>query len=186
MELSVKIKKTGQKKAKFFENYGKAKFWIKNSEIESFSFSIAGEFFGHDQTIDDLQKAYAKKVERIKIDCGFYRKEVIRNDLKRAARVARSMGLHVKASTDIQNKVSSYYVSKVPGSKQFRISDHDIPWTEKRNLKNEFFDGQAHVYASAKPNRRNVWWRRAFILLLNDRDVPGYQKEREKCKLKSK
>ena len=178
MEMCIKIKWPGQKKGRFFKDLDTALRHVKSQQVlndrKHFSFSINGEFGGHDQTSNDLRNACERKEIHDLKD----RQDVIHNDLKRAARVARSMGLHVKASKDKHGRISSYYVSKTFGSKQFRISDHDIPLTEKRNLQKEFFDGGAHVYASAKPNRRNLWWKRAFLLLLNDRDVPGFKRER--------
>ena len=107
------------------------------------------------------------------------RSAAIRRDLLRAARVARSMGLYVKASTDRRGRVSSYYVEDITaGTSQIRISDHDVPSTWAREMAAEArgfgsYNGGADIYASAT-ERRALWWQRAITLALHGRDVPGF------------
>lgn len=109
------------------------------------------------------------------------RRKAVHKDLLRAARVARGMGYRVSKSTDRHGRVSSYYVEEYWGSgERLRISDHDIPSTIQRESNAAFhgharFDGSADIYASDSPLRRPEWWRRAFLLAFNGRDVPGWR-----------
>ena len=112
-------------------------------------------------------------------DAAEQRRDLIRSDLLRAARVARQLGYSVRASRDRDGRVSSYYVREsVSGRRQLRISDHDVPWTLEREERavstgRGFFEGSADIYASARPNRRPLWWRRAYRLAFDGRAVPG-------------
>ena len=104
--------------------------------------------------------------------------DAVRADLKMAARVARKEGYFVRSSKDRRGRVSSYYVSS--GGTTLRVSDHDIPatWTRTRGG-TDWFNGSAHIYASDSPIRRPEWWRRAFLLAFDGRDVPGGTRRRQ-------
>jgi hypothetical protein len=73
----------------------------------------------------DKHKAARDATERLELE--------VRRTLFRAARVARAMGLTVRASRDNGGRTSSYYVSRI--GYPLRISDHEIPSTAERDAK---------------------------------------------------
>ncbi|MBS4052214.1 MAG: hypothetical protein KGZ69_13550 [Methylomonas sp.] len=94
--------------------------------------------------------------------------EGVRKSMLAAAQMARDFGIAVRKSTDRNGRVSSYYCS-APGGEDFRISDHEIPWTAQR-------DGQARAHGHSSYTgfhgseiiidepRSETWLRRAIIL----------------------
>jgi hypothetical protein len=115
------------------------------------------------------------QAERERIVADLARRAAIRLSLISAAAVARRMGLRVRASMDRFERVSSYYCSTPDGSVRFRISDHEIPWTEEREERaaegGGYFGYPGPQLILTRP-RRPTWLRRAITLLVAGRDVP--------------
>lgn len=112
------------------------------------------------------EAAFAADVARAKRATD--RAEGIRKSLLAAARIARKMGLDVRASTSHDYKVSSYYCSDRTGV-NFRISDHEIPWTFERECM-AVAHGRSSYTGFHGPEiildrpRSATWIRRAIIL----------------------
>ena len=65
----------------------------------------------------------------------------IRHTLLSAAREARSMGFKVRKSTGRTGHVSSYYAKRSCGQKAIRISDHELPLTDHREMMSNVHGG---------------------------------------------
>lgn len=98
-------------------------------------------------------------------------------DFPRAARVVRPMGYRVEPSKDRHGRFSSCCNSKPGFRDRIRMSDHDIPETPERASNTEFrghsLNGSANICASDASIRRPEWWRRATMLAMAGRDIPG-------------
>lgn len=100
--------------------------------------------------------------------------EAARATLLRAARIARALGFHVRAS-HMHGRVSSYYCRR--GDQSLRISDHAIPSTVQRELVarlhgRESYDGYHGHELIIDRARSATWLRRAIILTAAGRSVP--------------
>ncbi len=102
------------------------------------------------------------------------RQDAIRATLLRAARVARRMGLHVRSSRDRAGRVSSYYARADGPGPVVRISDHEIPDTDRRAFM-AAVHGRFECGGYPGPEilidrpRSATWLRRALILALAER-----------------
>jgi hypothetical protein len=118
-------------------------------------------------------RAEAKaEVERLVAD--FAQREAVRRSLIDAAAIARRLGLRVRSSKDRAGHVSSYYCTTSDGIR-FRISNHEIPWTEEREFmaaeRGGYFGYPGPQLILTRP-RRAEWLRRAITLLAAGRSVP--------------
>ena len=109
-----------------------------------------------------------------------------RKNLLSAGRVARKLFWSVKTSTDREGRVSSYYATKRVEDengrvswRELRISDHEIPWTSMRELRahehGDCYDGWGgcELVIDGKKLRSSAWMRRALLLAIDGRNVPG-------------
>jgi hypothetical protein len=98
----------------------------------------------------------------------------VRRSLITAAAIARRLGLRVRASRTRDGRVSSYYCTTCDGLR-FRLSDHEIPWTEQREFmaseRGGYFGYPGLQLVLTRP-RRTEWLRRAVVLLAAGRSVP--------------
>ena len=91
---------------------------------------------------------------------------VIRKEnIKTAARAARSLGYKVRSSK-FDGLISSYYIDKLSEDgidtvKTLRVSDHEIPWTEERESRSVgFYQGyEGQEIISPDTPKDNAWWK---------------------------
>lgn len=126
---------------------------------------------------DDLRATAERnliwRAERTRAEAAEARGAAIRETLKRAARVARKMGLGVRASKDRAGRISSYYVIRAEGA-DLRISDHEIPANARREFMAEAhgsfgYDGYRGPQLLIDRARSETWLRRAIVLALAGR-----------------
>lgn len=115
-----------------------------------------------------IASAQAKTAKKDREKRAEERSKATRKSLLAAARVARKMGLDVRKSVSRNGRVSSYYCS-TPGGKDFRISDHEIPWTAEREHMAVFHGRSSYTGFHGSEiiidePRSDVWLRRAIIL----------------------
>jgi hypothetical protein len=123
---------------------------------------------------EERQRVEAERAKRERAAREAARREAVRKSLIAAAAVARRMGLQVRASRARDGRVSSYYCAASDGVR-IRISDHEIPWTEKREFmaagRGGYFGYPGPELVLTRP-RRTEWLRRALVLLAAGRSVP--------------
>ena len=110
----------------------------------------------------EAEARVAREKSRIERDAA------IRSTLLRAARVARRAGLAVRPSRDRDGHVSSYYIAR-PGGPAIRVSDHEIPQSDRRDFMaaahgRDFYDGYPGPEILIDRPRSATWLRRAIVL----------------------
>jgi hypothetical protein len=112
--------------------------------------------------------------EAARLSADLAQREAVRRSLITAAAIARRLGLRVRSSKDRAGHVSSYYCTTCEGIR-FRLSDHEIPWTEEREFmaaeRGGYFGYPGLQLILTRP-RRTEWLRRAIVLLAAGRSVP--------------
>lgn len=104
------------------------------------------------------------------------RAKAVRQTLYAAARIARSMDgwRELDRSKDRDDRLSSYYF-RAPAGRMVRISDHRLPWSEKRDFMarqhgRDGFDGFHGGELIIDGPRSATWLRRKLILIAAGRN----------------
>lgn len=116
--------------------------------------------------LEEVRRRRAAAIERA---------DATRKSLQAAARVARKMGFQVRPSKDRRGRISSYYCES--DARRLRISDHEIPWTETREMQSHTlghggYAGYGGPELIVDQPRSRTWLRRAITLTAAGRVVP--------------
>lgn len=113
-----------------------------------------------------------------------HRRQAQQRPLYAAARAARQLGFVLRASRARDGRISSYYGDRVVDGARIRLSDHQIPASARREAQAwERFEAglsESSTWSYRGPAelivdrpRTATWVRRAIILTIAGRDVPG-------------
>lgn len=121
----------------------------------------------------DAARAAARRAEADRERAAAEQARAVRESLIAAARQARRLGFSVRSSQGRAGRISSYYASRHDPARgrsiAIRISDHELPWTPRRDFMarehgRDGFDGFHGAELIVDRPRRAEWLRRALIL----------------------